>query len=127
MIHNIGRDIALQHIRHVPDDAELGRIILARTREPRTRVLDMHLAGGVHEAGGPPGHDWERVLPIVDVSQAVAVHRVDVVCERLVAHARHAVADRAHARARRQVQREVDGVEEREGRAERVSYEYDGG
>ena len=67
----------------------------------------------MHEAHEPPGHDRDRVPPVVDVRHATAVRRVDVVRERLVAHAWHAVPDHAHVRAGWEVQREVDGVEER--------------
>ena len=98
------QNIALQHIRHVSDDAKRRRVILARTREPRARsvVLDVHLARGMHEAEEPPGHGRDRILLVIDVRHiaavAATVRRVDVVRGRAVPHARHAVADRAHAR-----------------------------
>jgi hypothetical protein len=46
-----------QYTRHVSDDAKLRRVILARTRDPRARVLDVDLAGRVRIPENPTGHD----------------------------------------------------------------------
>ena len=102
------RRVSLKYTRHVSDNAKRRRVILARTRVPRARVLDVYLTGRVNVAEKSAGYDRDRVLFVVDVRQAAAVRRVDVICESGVADPRHAVAYHAHARARWQVQREVD-------------------
>jgi hypothetical protein len=60
------------------------------------------------------------------VRQVPAERRVNVIRKGGVAYARQAVGDRSQARARWKVQREVDRLEEREGRSEGVAC-YDNG
>ena len=38
------RDFSLKQRRHLPDGAKLRRVILARTRVPPARLLDVYLA-----------------------------------------------------------------------------------
>ena len=100
--------IALKHGRHVPYDAKSRRVILAWTREPRVRVLDVHLTGGMHVAKNPAGHNWDRVLLVVNVRQVAVVRCVDVIRESTVANPRHTEGECAHACACWHMQREVD-------------------
>ena len=105
--------------------AKRGRIIVARTHLPRGArvVLNVYLSVGVLVAQELPGNDRDRVFLVVDVGHChrhgvVTIQRIDVVGEGGIAHARHAVADHGYVRALWEVQLEVDGVKEREGRAE---------
>ena len=86
----------------------------------------MYLAGRLHVSEIHAGHDRDRVLSVGDVRHVSAERRVDVICECVVAHARHAVADHAHARVRWQVQREVDRIKERKCRAKGVARHENG-
>ena len=86
----------------------------------------MYLPGRVRVAEKLSGQDRDRVLLVVDVRHVPAERRVDVIRKGGVAHARQAEADHAHARARWQVQSEVDCVEERDGRAKGVANDDDG-
>ncbi len=102
------RNLALKYSRHISGGAKDRRVILARTYVPRTRVLDVHLTRRMGIAEKRAGQDRDRIFFVVDVRQVAIVRRVDVIRERGVAYLRHAVGDCAHARARWQVQREVD-------------------
>ena len=119
------RKIALKHCGHVSDDAKLRRVIMAWTRGPRARILDVHLTRGMHVAERLAGHDRDRVLLVIDVRQHAVVRCVDVIREGAVAYPRHTVGDCAHACARWHVQREVDRVKQREGSAEGVARDDD--
>lgn len=82
---------------------------MARTRDPRAaKSFCMWISPTGCEAQEPPGNNWDWVILVVDVRHfyhhAVStVHRVDVVGEGGVAHARHAITDCAHVRPRWQV------------------------
>jgi hypothetical protein len=123
-------------IRHslISGCAKRGRIIVARTHLPRGArvVLNVYLSGGVLVAQELRGNDWDRVFLVVDVGHCyrhgvVTIQRIDVVGEGGIAHARQGVADHGYVRARWEVQLEVDGLKERESRAERVSRDDHGG
>jgi hypothetical protein len=100
-------------------------VVLPRARVPRARVLNVHLARWVHEALEAPRHDRDGILAIINVRDRQP--RVHVVCERVVADARHAIADHAHARACGQVKWQVHRIEQRERSTERMSSHSDGG
>jgi hypothetical protein len=131
------RGIARKDIGHIAEDARGIHVFLAyETSAPcqrpqvafygdrkltcapyplTTRVVDVHLAGGAvvaEDVRGEGGHD---VLEVVDVRR-VGVG-VDVVREHLVTHAWFAESDRLESGGRREVEWEVDGVEERDGGA----------
>ena len=78
------------------------------------------------EAQEPPwqGRNW--VLFVVNVRHMSAEVAVDPVGEVLVPDARHAIADHAYGNVGAEVQAEVDTVEERESRSERVPDDGDG-
>ena len=102
------RKISLKHGRHVSDDAKIRRVILAWTCDPRARVLDVYLSGGMHEAESLAGYNWDRVLLVVDVRQVAVVRCVDVIRESTVANPWHTEGECAHACACWHMQREVD-------------------
>jgi len=117
-------EVAIENVVHVANDALVALVILARAARPLARVLDVYLAGGMHESKEPTGDNGDRVLLVVDAREVDI--RVDVVCESLVAHAREAVVVRLERRTCGQVQREVDRVDERDRGAEGVPDERDG-
>jgi len=102
------RRFTLKHGGHVSDNAKIRRVILARTCNPRARVLDVHLTRRMHVAERLAGQDRDRVLLVVDVRQVAVVRCVDVIRESSVAYPRHTVCDCTHARASWHMQREVD-------------------
>ena len=102
------RKISLKHSRHISYDAKSRRVILAWTRDPRVRVLDVHLSGGMHKAESLAGYSRDRVLFVVDVRQVAVVHCVDVICEIGIAYPRHTEGKCTHACVCWQMQREVD-------------------
>ena len=109
--------ISLKDIRHVPDNTLIARVILARARDPRARVHDVHLARGVVVAEEAPGQDRHDVLLVVHVRDGRDGRvRVDVVGEGLVADAREPEADVGDLRGG-EVEGEVDSVQERDRRA----------
>ena len=61
---------------------------MARTRIPRTRGLDVYLAGRVRVAKKFSGQNRDRVLLVVDVRHVPVERYVDVIRESVVAHAR---------------------------------------
>lgn len=109
------RTTPLEHARHIADRAPRAVVVLAGARRPRARVPDVHLARGVAEAEEAAGQDGDGVLLVVDVRDAQP-ERVDVVRELLVPDAREAVPDECD-RGGGDLQVEIDGVEEGDGRA----------
>ena len=106
-------------------NAKLGWVILSRAHVPRARLaVDMNLTRGVPKADELRRNNRDRVRPVIDVRHVR--RRVNVVGESGVSDARQAVADHAQGRARRQVQREVDRVEQRQRCTERVSRDDNG-
>lgn len=63
------RLIPLKNIRHIPARTHRTRIILARTRRPLSRVLDVHFSRWVVEAESETGEDGDEVFFIVDVRE----------------------------------------------------------
>jgi hypothetical protein len=78
------------------------------------------------EAQEPAWQDRDRVLLVVDVrhiSAQVVIHPVRKV---LIPDPRHPIANHPHTHTRAELDTEVDAVEERECRTERVTDHCDG-
>ena len=78
------------------------------------------------EAQEPARRDRGGVLLVVDVRHLASEMAIDPVGERLIPDPGHAVADYPHVHARAELDPEVDTIEERERRAERVADDGDG-
>ena len=107
--------VTLKNVLHISHRALRVRVVLSGAREPRARILDVDLARRVVVAEEAPRQDRDQVLLVVDMRDGGnRGMRVDVVRERLVSNTREAVADVGDLEAG-DVQREVDGVQERDG------------
>ncbi len=83
----------------------------------------MDLARGVPI--GRVGSDRDGVLAVVDARHVSTEVAVGPVGEVLIPDAGHAIADHPHVHARAEMDPEVDAVQERERRAERVADDGD--
>jgi hypothetical protein len=83
------------------------------------------LADGVVEVEELAGQDRNGVLQVVDVRHLIAEIAIDPVGEGSIPDPGQAVANHPHIHGRVELDPEVDGIEERYRRAERVAYDGD--
>jgi len=116
-------DAPLKDVRYVACAAARAAIVLTWASAPRVISVDMILSTRVYEAQELAGDDGNDILLVVDVREVkVCVH---VVCEGLVPNTGQAIYDRLEGSSARQMQGEIDAVNQRKSRTERMSRQCD--